>query len=57
MTVVVKNLNLPMLNGMNTQGRYAADEIKFPSKLGVNRPPDKRAYWKTIFLISQPKHM
>ena len=23
----------------------------------VNRPPDKSAYWKTIFSISHPKHM
>ena len=22
-----------------------------------NRPPDKSAYWKIIFLITQPKHM
>ena len=21
------------------------------------RPPDKSAYWKTIFFISHPKHM
>ena len=23
----------------------------------MNRPPDKSAYWKTIFFISHPKHM
>ena len=22
-----------------------------------SKPPDKSAYWKIIFLISQPKHM
>ena len=27
------------------------------SKLEINRPPDKSAYQKIIFLISQPKHM
>ena len=27
------------------------------SPLSIHRHTDKRAYWKTIFLISRPKHM
>ena len=25
--------------------------------MGKCRPPDKSAYWKTVFFISHPKHM
>ena len=31
-------------------------QLYFPLK-PICRPPDKNAYWKTIFIISQPKHL
>ena len=30
---------------------------KFVTFAATTRPPDKSAYWKSIFFISHPKHM
>ena len=37
--------------------RQQRTSLTFKPSVYIARPPDKSSYWKTIFLISQPKHM
>ena len=38
-------------------GKFTQGSVSSLHKLAKGRPPDKNAYWKTIFFISHPKHL
>ena len=44
---------------MTNKTKYTAplEQVPLTCFKETCRPPDKSAYWKSIFLISHPKHM